>query len=80
MFLETGIDGSYEFSNPTVTKTWTEEMFLFFDDVEITVDGESSTIGCEMCIDGKVFMSVSYFLPWERRRKLQQYPESKDDP
>ena len=55
-------------------------MFLFFDDVEITVDGESSTIGCEMCIDGKVFMSVSYFLPWERRRKLQQYPESKDDP
>lgn len=60
-FLETGIGGSYEFSNPTVSKTQLGKMFPYFDDVEITVDSEGSKISREMCIDGRVFHICSIF-------------------
>ena len=60
-FLETGIGGSYEFSNPTVSKTQLGKMFPYFDDVEITVDSEGSKISREMCINGRVFHICSIF-------------------
>ena len=60
-FLETGIGGSYEFSNPTVSRTQLGKMFPYFDDVEITVDSEGLKINRKMCIDGKVFHVCSIF-------------------
>ena len=68
-FLETGIGGSYEFSNPSVSKTRLEKMFLYFDDVEITVDSEGSKISREMCIDGKVFHACSIFPMMDEEKK-----------
>ena len=60
-FLETGIAGSYEFSNPTVSKTQLGKMFPYFDDVEITVDSEGSKISRKMCVNGRIFHICSIF-------------------
>ena len=68
-FLETGIGGSYEFSNPTVSRTQLGKMFPYFDDVEITVDSKGSKISREMCIDGKVFHVCSIFPMYGRRKE-----------
>lgn len=60
-FLETGVGGSYDFSNPSVTKTQLGKMFPYFDDVEIMVDSEGSKISREMYINGRVFHICSIF-------------------
>ena len=69
-FLETGIGGSYKFSNPTVLKTRLGKMFPYFDDVEITVDSEGSKISREMCIDGRVFHICSIFPSMGEEKKM----------
>ena len=60
-FLETGVSGSYEFSEPSVSKTQVGKMFPYFKDVEITVDSEGSKINREMYIGGMVFRICSVF-------------------
>lgn len=60
-FLETGINGTCEFSTPTVTKTQIGKMFPYFDDTEVTVDSEGSKISREMYIGGMVFRICSVF-------------------
>ena len=49
-FLETGVSGAYEFSEPSISKTKIGKMFPYFNDVEITVDNEGSKISREMYI------------------------------
>lgn len=73
-FLETGIGGSYKFSNPTVSRTQLGKMFPYFDDMEITVDSEGSKISRKMCIDGKVFHVCSIFpmMGEEKKTPIEQ--------
>ena len=60
-FLETGVSGVYEFSEPYVSKTQIGKMFPYFNDVEITVDSEGSKISREMYIGGMIFRICSVF-------------------
>lgn len=60
-FLETGINGTYEFSEPSVSKTKIGKMFPYFNDVEVTVDSEGSKINREMYIGGMIFRICSVF-------------------
>lgn len=60
-FLETGIGGSYEFSNPLVIRTRLGKMLPFFDGTEVTVDEEGAKMDRDMYIDGRRFHVCSIF-------------------
>jgi len=60
-FLATGIAGSYEFSNPSVSKIRIGKMFPYFDGTEITVDQEGAKMDRDMYIGGRRFHICSIF-------------------
>ena len=56
-----GINGTYDFSETSVSKTKIGKMFPYFNDVEVTVDSEGSKINREMYIGGMIFRICSVF-------------------
>ena len=84
-FLETGVSGAYEFSEPSISKTKIGKMFPYFNDVEITVDNEGSKISREMYIGGMVFRICSVFPYMGQEKKtpteqLIKYMDSEKQP